>query len=136
MTKNTLNLIDVLLERVRSELVSNLIFGAEVEGGIDIGGDTDIEEKIDQHLQPAVQALAFALRIAESAGVVPDEFLLNDSLFFVDENNEVRMAPFSDVERVWRPLPPGPDDRLEELPPEDVEIPEPLDPKKVGGPIQ
>lgn len=135
MTKETLHLVDVLLERVRSTLLSSLLHGAEITGKVDIGGDADIEEKINELLQPAVQAVACALRVAEFARVVPGEFLLDDILYFTSEDGEVRLAPFDELERAWRPVPPGPAYKIESLPPENVEIPDLVDPN-AGGPIQ
>lgn len=137
LTKDTLNLVDALLERVRAEVLSGIAFGGEVTGTIDIRGDTTVDDKIIQYLQPAVEAVSIALKIAHFArdteGIV-NRLFWEGMLYYPGEVDEVFMAEYSDIRQVWRPLPPGPEYKIEFLPPESVEVPEPLGGDK--GPVQ
>lgn len=138
-TKDTLHLLDVILERLRSALLSSLNLGVELAPAPKIN-KYDLVKVIDKELKPGLDAVAGALAIAMAAGNADEvvEQMIYDNghgtilYYFEDEDGEVRMADFfNDIETASRPLPPGPS-KIVMQPPEDVDIPIPLAPFDKG----
>jgi hypothetical protein len=125
-----LHLLDVVLERVRSEILCSLTFGEGELTSHEARSIDDLEEALQENMRPAIEAVGALLAVANSVGdpqAVIDHLLIGNGehylqYYFEDDQHEIRMADFFDsLQYAWRPMPPGQPYLIVYQPPDQIE---------------